>query len=159
MVRRTVNRTARIPHRLRTLGSPEISMQPETARRRLSIVLEPDGAPHWHLRLLQIGFPAHALQSTIAEGPGRRLHGTDSRMHLRWPRLTAGDPRGPVAENPEKSRADQGRRLRRLRHRSAYPERPLAEAIAVAVHARARDRRRAGRGRFGIFRRFHEQAA
>ena len=34
-----------------------------------------------------------------------------------------------------------------------------AEAVAVAVHARPRDRRRAGRGRLAIHRGFHEQAA
>ena len=58
-----------------------------------------------------------------------------------------------------KGRADQGRRLRRLRHRSAYPQRTLAEALALALYAGARDWRRLGRGRVGIQRRLHEQAA
>ena len=65
----------------------------------------------------------------------------------------------PWPKIPKKAALDKSRRLRRLRHRSAYPERPLAEAAAVAVHARPRDRRRAGRGRLGIQGRLHEQAA
>ena len=65
----------------------------------------------------------------------------------------------PWPKIPKKAALDKGRRLRRLRHRSAYPERSLAQAIAVAVHARPRDRRRAGRGRLGIQGRLHEQAA
>jgi hypothetical protein len=50
----------------------------------------------------------------------------------------------------EEGRLDKSRRLRGLRHRSAYSERPLAKTVAVAVRARPRDRRRAGRGRLGI---------
>ena len=52
------------------------------------------------------------------------------------PGRAAGDPHGAVAGRAEEGRADQDRRLRRVRHRSAHPERPLAEAAAVAVHAR-----------------------
>src|SRR5215207_6448041 len=51
--------------------------------------------------------------------------------------------------------ADQDRRLRRLRHRSAHPERALAEAAALAVHARPRDRRRHRREGRGARRGFH----
>src|ERR1700686_4534073 len=63
-----------------------------------------------------------------------------------------------MAENSKEGRTDKSRRLRRLRHGSAHPEGPLAEAAAVAVHARPRNRRRAGGGRGGIKRRFHEKA-
>ena len=75
------------------------------------------------------------------------------------PGARAGHSHRAVAQDPEEGGADQGRRLRRLRHRPAHPEGPLAETAAVAVHARPRDRRRAGRGRLGIHRGFHEQAA
>src|SRR6202035_161301 len=64
-----------------------------------------------------------------------------------------------MAENSEEGGLDKSRRLRRLRYRPAYPQRPLAEAIAVAVHAWPRDRRRAGGGRLGISGRLHEQKA
>src|SRR5436190_10991699 len=80
----------------------------------------------------------------------REAHATDSCMHLRRPRCAAGDPLSALAENSKEGRADQGWRLRRLRYRSAHPQRPLAEAVAMAVHAWSRDRRRAGRGRIGI---------
>ena len=46
-------------------------------------------------------------------------------------------------------RADPDRRLRRVRHRPAHPQRPLAEAVAVAVHARPRAGRRDRRDRPG----------
>ena len=50
---------------------------------------------------------------------------------------------------PAQGGADPDRRLRGLRHRSAHPERPLAEALALAVHARPRARRRDRRDRAG----------
>ena len=53
----------------------------------------------------------------------------------------------PRPRVPRESGADPDRRLRRLRHRSAHPERPLAEALALAVHARPRARRRDRRER------------
>src|SRR5436309_6623165 len=91
--------------------------------------------------------------------PPQEAHATDPRMHLRCSRCAAGDPLSALAENSEESRADQGWRLRRLRYRPAHPERPLAEAVAMAVHVGSRDRRRAGRGWIGIQRGLHEQAA
>src|ERR1700736_737436 len=64
-----------------------------------------------------------------------------------------------MAENSKEGRTDKSRRLRRLRHGSAHPEGPLAEAAAVAVHARPRNRRRGGGGGGAeIQRRLHEKA-
>src|SRR5262249_21798155 len=47
----------------------------------------------------------------------------------------ASDPRSAMAENSQEGHAHPDRRLRRVRHRPAYPERSLAEAVALAVHA------------------------
>ena len=71
----------------------------------------------------------------------------DSRHDLRWPRRRAGHARGAVAEGAAQGRADPDRRLRRVRHRPAHPQGPLAQAAAVAVHARTRTRRRDRRDR------------
>ena len=119
----------------------------------------------WPGRSVHLGLRRRDPRQAVLDGginresPEDWLGGTHSRMHLRRSRRAAGHSHRAVAENPREGGADQGRRLRRLRHRSAHPQRPLAEAVAVAVHARPRDRRRAGRGRLGIHRRFHEQAA
>src|SRR5689334_19727792 len=61
-------------------------------------------------------------RSTEIGGPrDGTCHGTDPRRDLCRPGREPGDPDGAVAENSEEGGADQGRRLRRLRHRPAYP--------------------------------------
>ena len=98
-------------------------------------------------------------QSIITDGHRGHSHGPDPRLHSRRAGPRARHPHRAVAEGRQKGRADQGRRLRRLRHRSAHPERALAEAAALAVHARPRARRNHRRMRRRIHRGLHEQAA
>ena len=79
--------------------------------------------------------------------PGNDMRGAHAetrhpRRDLCRPGREARHRDGALAGGAGECGADQDRRLRRLRHRSAHPERPLAEAAALAVHARPRDRRR-----------------
>ena len=84
-----------------------------------------------------------AIRVATFDGPGR----------------AAGDPHGAVAGRAEEGGAHQDRRLRRLRHRPAHSQRPLAEAAAMAVHAWPRARRRDRREGCGFHRGLHGQAA
>jgi hypothetical protein len=71
----------------------------------------------------------------------------------------AGDPRSAAAAGAREGGTDPDRRVRRLRHRSAHPERALAEAAALAVHARPRARGRDRRDRPGAHPRLDRPAA
>ncbi|MGY3513638.1 hypothetical protein ACVIQY_006613 [Bradyrhizobium sp. USDA 3051] len=114
----------------------------------------------------RLGTSAHLTYASLQPAPinhnrraSRTRHGPDPRLHPRRAGQRARHPQRAVAEGRQKGRADQGRRVRRLRHRPAHPERALAEAAAMAVHARPRARRNHRRMRRRIHRGLHEQAA
>ncbi len=86
---------------------------------------------------------------------GRSRH---SRYDLCRARGEAGDAHGALAEGSAEGCAHQDRCVRRLRHRPAHSQRPLAEAAAVAVHARARACRRHRGNRVGAHQGPHGQA-
>src|SRR3984893_9741350 len=139
MLRRTTNRTARIAQRLRNAHPPlKLPRNLKTAATPLSIAVQVR-SPQPDIGIaVRFKYACFRPRNPNQQSPkGRRkFHGANSRMHLRWSRRAAGHSQRALAENPEEGGADQSRRLRRLRHRSAYPERTLAEAIALAVHAR-----------------------
>ena len=69
-------------------------------------------------------FDALAKRDRRAAAHGKRLrhpHGTNSRLDVRRSRRQAGDAQRAVAENFGERGPHQDRRVRRVRHRSAYP--------------------------------------
>src|SRR4051794_25084759 len=82
---------------------------------------------------IRLGFAAGEIKSAEHK---RTPHDSENpRLHLRRSRRHARDPHRALAENPQESRPDQSRSLRRLRNGPAYPERAWAEAVAVAFYA------------------------